>query len=106
MGEGLFVLIAGVLIADTLRLPALVLFMGVGMVAGSDGAGWIHFDNYDLARQIGTVALSLILFEGGLTTSLADLRPVLRPAIGLAVVGTMLTAILTGLAATVVLGLA
>jgi potassium/hydrogen antiporter len=112
--EGVFVLAAGVLIAgtlaasivaDTLRLPALVLFMGVGMVAGSDGAGWIHFDDYDLARQIGTVALSLILFEGGLTTSLADLRSVLRPAISLAIVGTVLTAVLTGLAASVLLGL-
>src|SRR3954469_22945311 len=114
MGEGVFVLVAGVLIAgtlaasivaETLRLPALVLFMGVGMVAGSDGAGWIQFDNYDLARQIGTVALSLILFEGGLTTSLADLRSVLRPAISLAVMGTVLTAVFTGLAATVLLGL-
>src|SRR5258705_3846596 len=114
MGEAAFVLVAGVLItgtvaasivADRLRLPALVLFMGVGMVAGSDGAGWIHFDDYDVARQIGTVALSLILFEGGLTTSLADLRSVLRPAISLAIVATMLTAVFTGLAASVLLGL-
>jgi cell volume regulation protein A len=114
MGEGVFILVAGVLIAgtvaasvvaDRLRLPALVLFMGVGMIAGSDGAGWIHFDNYDVARQIGTVALSLILFEGGLTTSLVDLRSVLRPAISLAIVGTILTAVFTGLAATVLLGL-
>src|SRR3954471_20146297 len=114
MGEGVFVLVAGVLIAgtlaasivaDTLRLPALVLFMGVGMVAGSDGAGWIQFGNYDVARQIGTVALSLILFEGGLTTSLDDLRSVLRPAVSLAVVGTVVTAVLTGLAASAILGL-
>src|SRR3954453_4540433 len=98
MGEGVFILVAGVLIAgtvaasvvaDALRLPALVLFMGVGMVAGSDGAGWIQFDNYDLARQIGTVALSLILFDAGLATNLADLRSVLRPANSLAIVGTL-----------------
>jgi cell volume regulation protein A len=114
MGEGVFVLVAGVLIAGTLaasivasrlRLPALVLFMGVGMVAGSDGAGWIQFSDYDVARQIGTVALSLILFEGGLTTSLEDLRTVLRPAVSLAVVGTVVTAVLTGLAASAILGL-
>jgi cell volume regulation protein A len=114
MGGGVFVLAAGVLVAgalaasivaDTLRLPALVLFMGVGMAAGSDGARWIQFDNYDLARQIGTVALSLILFEGGLTTNLADLRSVLRPAVSLAVVGTLVTALLTGLAASLLLGL-
>jgi cell volume regulation protein A len=114
MGEGLFVLAAGVLVAGTLaasivaeafRLPALVLFMGVGMLAGSDGVGLIHFDDYDVARQIGTAALSLILFQGGLTTSFADLRQVLRPAIGLALVGTLVTAVLAGLAATVLLGL-
>jgi cell volume regulation protein A len=114
MDEGLFVLVAGVLVAgtlaasivaDTLRVPALVLFMGVGMVAGSDGLRWIHFDNYDVARQIGTVALSLILFEGGLTTNLADLRSVLRPAISLAIVGTVVTAVLTGFAAVVLLGM-
>src|SRR3954452_10744125 len=114
MGEGLFVLAAGVLVAatlaasivaETLRLPALVLFMGVGMAAGSDGLRWIHFDNYDVARQIGTVALSLILFEGGLTTNLTDLRSVLRPAISLAVVGTVMTAVLAGLAASAILGL-
>jgi cell volume regulation protein A len=114
MGEGVFVLAAGALVAGTLlasivagslRLPALVLFMGVGMVAGSDGAKWISFDNYDVARQIGTAALCLIMFEGGLTTSFADLRPMLRPAIGLAVVGTIVTALLTGVVATVLLGL-
>jgi potassium/hydrogen antiporter len=113
--EGLFILVAGGLlagtilasvVADTLRLPALVLFLIIGMAAGSDGAGWIKFDDYDLARQIGTLALSLILFEGGLSMTVDELRPVLRPALGLAVVGTIVTAILTGLAAGVLLGLA
>jgi cell volume regulation protein A len=114
MTEGLFVLVSGVLVAgtlaasivaDRLRLPALVLFLGVGMAAGSDGAGWIHFDDYDVARQIGTLALSLILFEGGLNTTLGDLRPVLRPAVSLAVVGTVVTAALTGLMSAILLGL-
>jgi cell volume regulation protein A len=115
MTEELFILVAGVLLAATLvaslvaerlRLPALVLFLAIGMAVGSDGAGWIHFDDYHLARQVGTLALSLFLFEGGLSTSYGDLRPVLRPAIGLAVVGTLVTALLTGVAATALLGLA
>ncbi|MCW2986133.1 MAG: sodium/hydrogen exchanger, partial [Conexibacter sp.] len=114
MPEGLFILAAGVLlagtigaaiVAHTLRLPALVLFLGIGMVAGSDGARLIAFDDANVARQIGTLALSLILFEGGLGASFADLRPVLRPAVGLAVVGTIVTALLTGLAAAVLLGI-
>jgi cell volume regulation protein A len=114
MPEGLFILAAGVLlagtlgaavVADTLRLPALVLFLGIGMIAGSDGAGLIQFDDAGVARQIGTLALSLILFEGGLGASFADLRPVLRPAVGLAVVGTIVTALMTGLAAAALLGI-
>jgi cell volume regulation protein A len=113
--EGLFILVAGGLlagtlvaavVADTLRLPALVLFLVIGMAAGSDGAGWIRFDDYELARQIGTLALSLILFEGGLSMTVDELRPVLRPALGLAIVGTIVTAVLTGVAAGVLLGLA
>jgi len=87
------------LLAARLRLPALVLFLGVGMLIGTDGLGWIDFDNYPLARLIGTVALALILFEGGLATGLPEVRPVLAPAVALAVVGTAGTALLAGIAA-------
>jgi cell volume regulation protein A len=69
------------------------------MVVGSDGLGWVDFDNYRLARTIGIIALSLILFEGGLTTGFHELRPVMWPAISLAIVGTLATAALTGVAA-------
>jgi potassium/hydrogen antiporter len=112
--EGAFILVAGGLLAATtvaavvassLRVPSLVLFLLVGMAAGSDGAGWVDLDNYALARQIGTVALSLILFEGGLSASFGELRAVLRPALGLALIGTLTTAVVTGLAACVLLGL-
>jgi len=65
----------------------------------SDGFGWVSFDDYELARTIGIVALSLILFEGGLTTGFHELRPVMWPAMSLALIGTLLTAALTGLAA-------
>ena len=69
------------------------------MAVGSDGFGWIDFDDYELARNIGVVALGLILFEGGLATSIEELRPVMWPALSLAIVGTILTAVLTGLVA-------
>ena len=49
------------------------------MAVGSDGLGWIEFNDYELARTIGIVALALILFEGGLTAGFDEIRPVLRP---------------------------
>jgi potassium/hydrogen antiporter len=87
------------LIAGRLRVPGLVAFLGLGMAVGSDGIGWIAFDDYELARTIGIVGLSLILFEGGLATDAGELRPVAGAALSLAVVGTILTAVLTGLVA-------
>ena len=51
--------IAATLIAGRLRLPGLVLFLGLGMAIGSDGLGWVAFDNYDLARTIGIISLAL-----------------------------------------------
>src|SRR5512132_4585063 len=69
------------------------------MALGSDGVGWIAFDDYELARRIGIIALPLILFEGGLTSGLLEIRPVLAPALSLAIVGTFVTAVVTGLAA-------
>jgi potassium/hydrogen antiporter len=109
MTHGHLVLIAGALLtaglaasllAGRLRLPSLVLFLGVGMAIGSDGLGWIDFNDYARARDIGIVALALILFEGGLTASFAELRPVLAPAFSLATFGTLITAAIAGLAAT------
>jgi potassium/hydrogen antiporter len=91
--------VAASLLASRLRLPALVLFLGVGMAIGSDGLGWIALDDYALARTVGTVALVAILFEGGLQTGLHTLRPVLGRAVALATGGTALTALVAGLAA-------
>src|SRR5919201_5267143 len=93
------------LVAGRLRVPGLVLFLALGMAIGSDGTGWIEFNNYELARRIGVIALALILFEGGLASGLVEIRPVLRPAISLAFVGTILTAVIAGLAAWWLLGL-
>src|SRR3954464_6426540 len=96
-------LIAGLLatvVAGRLRVPGLVLFIGLGMAVGSGGCGWIHFADYELARTIGVIALALILFEGGLAVGFGEVRPVLRPSVALAFIGTLLTAAITGLAAT------
>jgi cell volume regulation protein A len=93
------------LVAGRVRVPALVLFLGVGMVLGSDVTGLIAFSNYDLARTIGTIALGLILFEGGLSQGPAELRSVLKPATALATVGTLLTAAITAAAAMLIFGL-
>jgi cell volume regulation protein A len=97
--------IAGALLADRVRVPALLLFLGLGMLAGSEGIGDIHFANYDLARTLGTIALVLILFEGGLTSGWSEIRPVLGTAASLATLGTLATALLAGVAAKWIFGL-
>jgi len=91
--------IVGALLADRIRIPGLLLFLGLGMLAGSEGIGGIEFDDAELARTLGTIALVLILFEGGLTAGWSEIRPVLGTAASLATVGTAVTAALAGLAA-------
>ncbi len=86
------------LVAARVRVPGLVLFLGLGMLVG-DGSGLIEFNDFDVAATVGIVALGLILFEGGLAAGLPEIRPVLRPAILLAVVGTLVSAVLTGVVA-------
>jgi cell volume regulation protein A len=97
--------IAGALLADQVRVPALLLFLALGMLAGSEGIGDIHFANYDLARTLGTIALVLILFEGGITSGWREIRPVLGTAASLATLGTLATALLAGVAAKWIFGL-
>src|SRR5690606_7202309 len=87
-----------------LGLPVLVLFLGVGMLAGSEGVGGIEFENYRLAHGIGSVALAIILFDGGLRTTLEAFRKVLAPSVLLATVGVFITAGITGLAASWITG--
>src|SRR6201985_272218 len=97
--------IGGALLADRVRVPALLLFLALGMLAGSQGIGGIDFSNYDLARTLGTIALVLIPFEGGLTPRWSEIRPVLGTAASLATVGTLATALLAGVAAKWMFGL-
>jgi cell volume regulation protein A len=86
-------------LANRVRMPGLLLVLGIGMAVGSDGLGWIDFGDYELARTIGIIALAFILYEGGLASGFQEIRPVLRPGIALATVGTLITALFTGLAA-------
>lgn len=78
--------------SDNLGVPTLLLFLGIGMLAGSDGPGGIYFDDARLAQSIGIIALVIILFSGGLETKWSRARPVLRDATLLATVGVLLTA--------------
>lgn len=86
-------------------LPVLVLFLGLGMLAGSDGIGKIAFDNYVVAHAIGTVALAFILFDGGLRTALENLKLAWKPSAVLATVGVFVTSAVTGVVAMYVLDL-
>jgi cell volume regulation protein A len=77
-------------------VPAALIFLGLGMLAGSEGIGGIAFDDYGVALRLGTVALVLILFDGGLNTPLSAVRSTARPAGLLATVGVAATAGLVG----------
>lgn len=82
-----------------LGVPVNLLFLVIGMLAGSDGPGGIWFDGYDVAYASGTAALVVILFAGGLNTRVADLRGALAPATTLATVGVVGIAGLTAVGA-------
>jgi potassium/hydrogen antiporter len=90
--------VAAVSIADRLQVPSFALCLMVGMAVGSDGAGLVHFHDYLSAQRIGTACLGLILFEGGWRADLRAMRPIWGIASRLAVVGTILTAVLAGVA--------
>lgn len=77
-------------------VPTLLLFLIIGMLAGSDGIGGIHFDDPKLAQFIGIVSLNFILFSGGLDTNWTDVKPILREGIVLSTLGVLLTAISLG----------
>jgi cell volume regulation protein A len=78
--------------AERTGLPLSLLFLGVGMLAGSEGLGRVAFDDYDLAYRLGSLALALILFDGGLNTPVRTVRQVFWPASVLASVGVLATA--------------
>ena len=77
-------------------IPSLILFIAIGMLAGSDGPGGIEFDNPSLVQSMGITALVLILFAGGLETEWAGVRPILWRGLSLSTIGVLVTALLVG----------
>jgi cell volume regulation protein A len=105
---GSLLILAGILsslIAMRFGAPLLLVFLLVGMLAGEGGPGGIKFDDVGIAYTVGSIALALILFDGGLRTRFGSFRNVLAPALTLATVGVLITALVTAPVAKLVLGL-
>lgn len=84
-------------------VPLLLLFIGIGMLAGSQGIGGIGFEDYKIAHGIATLALAVILFDGGIRTDVEEVRPATAPALVLATFGVLVTAGIVAFAATALL---
>ncbi|MCX5713811.1 MAG: potassium/proton antiporter [Candidatus Omnitrophica bacterium] len=83
--------------SDRFAIPALLLFLAIGMLAGSEGFGGIHFNDPWHAKTLGIIALIFIIFSGGIDTNWKDVRPVILPGIMLSTAGVIITAIVVGL---------
>jgi len=97
---GSLLLFIGILVGKTssrFGVPALLLFLIVGMLAGSEGIGGIYFDNPKIAQFIGIVSLNFILFSGGLDTNWKAIKPVLWQGVSLSSLGVLLTSVSIGL---------
>jgi cell volume regulation protein A len=90
--------------ADRVGLPSLLLFLALGVAIGNDGLG-VDFSDVQLASDLGTAALGIILVEGGLATRFADIRKLLAPAGVLATVGVGVSMVITAAAAHLLLGI-
>ncbi len=77
-------------------VPTLLIFLGIGMLAGSEGIGSIYFDDPKIAQFIGVVSLSFILFSGGFDTNWNTVKPILREGLALSTLGVLLTALSLG----------
>ncbi|MBP7765695.1 MAG: potassium/proton antiporter [Deltaproteobacteria bacterium] len=84
-------------LSDLAGVPALLFFLGIGMLAGSDGPGGFYFDNAWLSQAMGTVALAYILFAGGLSTDIQSVKVIAKPALVLSTAGVIITALVVGL---------
>jgi potassium/hydrogen antiporter len=95
-------MIASILLGRTtnrIGVPALLAFLGLGMIAGAQGIGRIAFSDYRLSFNLGTLALLVILFDGGLNTPTKRVRENILPAAVLATIGVSMTAVLTAIGA-------
>lgn len=80
-----------------LGIPALLVFLGIGMLAGSEGFGGVYFDNPFYAQTLGVIALVYILFAGGLSTDMKQVRPFVPHGVSLSTIGIFITCVATGL---------
>lgn len=97
---GSILLLLSILASKTtgrLGVPALIIFLAIGMLAGSDGIGGIHFDDPSLTQSLGAIALTFILFSGGLETKLESVKPVLWQGVTLSTLGVLLTTVSLGI---------
>ena len=101
----LFLSVISTTLSARLGLPLLLMFLGVGMLAGEEGIGGIQFDSFVTATLIGQLALAVILLDGGLRTSMESFRIALKPAAVLASWGVIATVALLGAFATFYMGL-
>ena len=110
--EELFIIVGVLLAASVLAskaavrfgVPSLLLFLVIGMLAGTDGIGHVEFDHPRLAVYIGETALTVILFSGGLDTEWSKIRQVVRPGLSLATLGVAISVVLLGTFAWLMLG--
>ncbi len=103
VAASLFASVISSKITDRFAVPVLLLFLAIGMLAGSEGLGGIYFDNAKLAKSIGVVALIFIIFSGGLDTDWKDTKSIVWPGVLLSTLGVLLTAIITGIFAMYIL---
>jgi len=99
----LFLSVISSKLSDRFAIPILLLFLAIGMLAGSEGIGGIDFNNAPLAKSIGITALVFIIFSGGLNTNWKDTRYIIWPGVVLSTVGVFLTAVIIGLFAVYIL---
>lgn len=106
LAAGLLLVIgtAAAVLAQRLQVPALLLFLALGMLIGDDGLAWLTLDEPEVAQTAGVLALLVILFEGGLTTRHTDLRRAAGSAFTLATLGVVVTAVITAAGAWLITG--
>ena len=106
MAAGILGLLAifAAMVAVRVGTPLLLAFIALGMLAGEDGPGGIVFDDFEMGYLIGSLALAVILFDGGLALHRPALRAALAPALALATVGVMISTVLLGALIVLLLG--